>query len=270
MYSIAEWQTRYEVSIKGREPKDGEQLRVGPLLYVRLRVHGHQQGLGYRKLQVISGKRFMEVFGIFCKFLEISGNQIRERRGNLLNEKDEPATAEDLAFIISCSLKQTEAALSDLCKLGWLINSIKPNITQHNTTQASRNFPENPEKPPNPHSLTPKKDKYGEFVFLTKKEYTKLLNRFGTEQQLREKIDELNEGIGSKGYKYKSHYHTILAWHRRKGKEVGSKTKLYPLKAKICGMKDCVRPAVYKNSKGAYDSYCCDQHLPTDVAKDFY
>jgi len=151
MYKINEWQERYEVSIKGREPKSGEELRAGPLVYIRLKVYGHKQGMGYRRLQVVAGSRLMEVFGIFCKLLEISGNQPRDKRGGLLNEKDLPATVEDLAFIAGCSNKQMKNGLENLCKVGWIINTTKHNSTEHNTTQAIRYLPENPEKSGKPY-----------------------------------------------------------------------------------------------------------------------
>jgi len=61
------------------------------------------------------------------------------------------------------------------------------------------------------------KDKYGEFgkVKLTKEEWEKLGDKLGTLRE--EMIEELDTGIESKGYKYKSHYATILSWARRKG-----------------------------------------------------
>ena len=62
------------------------------------------------------------------------------------------------------------------------------------------------------------KDKYLEFVFLSKEEYQKLITKFG-EQLTNDKIAELNDGIGSKGYKYDSHYHTILSWQRKHERE---------------------------------------------------
>ena len=62
-----------------------------------------------------------------------------------------------------------------------------------------------------------KKNKYMEVVFLTKKEYQKLIDRFG-EDIAKDKIEELNNSIMSKGYKYKSHYHTILCWDRKSKK----------------------------------------------------
>jgi phage replication O-like protein O len=59
----------------------------------------------------------------------------------------------------------------------------------------------------------------GEFqnVKLTPIELEKLYNGFG-EDEAKERIENLSEGIASKGYRYKSHYATILSWARKEGK----------------------------------------------------
>lgn len=59
--------------------------------------------------------------------------------------------------------------------------------------------------------------KYGEFenVKLTEEEYNKLVEKLG-ENNTKLMIEELSTGIASKGYKYKSHYATILSWSRRR------------------------------------------------------
>lgn len=59
-----------------------------------------------------------------------------------------------------------------------------------------------------------KKEKFLEFVFLTLDEKALLVQKFGEGKAL-ELIQRLNDYIGSKGVKYKSHYHTILNWHHR-------------------------------------------------------
>jgi len=56
-----------------------------------------------------------------------------------------------------------------------------------------------------------KKTRILEHVFLTASEYKKLIDRLG-EEKTDEYIERLNNYIGSKGKKYKSHYHTILNW----------------------------------------------------------
>jgi len=67
-------------------------------------------------------------------------------------------------------------------------------------------------------SKTDKKP-YGEFknVMLTDEEHQKLIERFGP--KLAEvKIEHLSSGVASKGYRYKSHYATILTWDRMDSK----------------------------------------------------
>lgn len=59
---------------------------------------------------------------------------------------------------------------------------------------------------------------YMEFVRLTESEYSKLIEKFG-EKGTKDKIENLNNYIGSKGKKYKSHYHTILNWSKKDAKD---------------------------------------------------
>jgi hypothetical protein len=56
-----------------------------------------------------------------------------------------------------------------------------------------------------------KKSRYGTYVLLSGEEYGNLIKRFGKEDADR-KIEKLDNYIGSKGRKYKSHYRTILVW----------------------------------------------------------
>jgi len=72
------------------------------------------------------------------------------------------------------------------------------------------------EKEENKSSDSPQKDgkkKFLDFVYLTSEEFQKLVEKFG-EGQTRIWIEKLNNYLGSKGKKYKSHYHTILNWER--------------------------------------------------------
>lgn len=59
-----------------------------------------------------------------------------------------------------------------------------------------------------------KKNKYLDYVLFAEEEYEKLLERFGKED-LDDRIEKLNHYIGSKGVRYKSHYHTILSWSKK-------------------------------------------------------
>ncbi len=56
-----------------------------------------------------------------------------------------------------------------------------------------------------------KKNKYGDFVLLTEDEYKKLVSLFGLPFTTKA-IEVLDNYIGSKGDKYKSHYYTIRGW----------------------------------------------------------
>ena len=71
-----------------------------------------------------------------------------------------------------------------------------------------------------PYRKAKDKTKYGEFqnVFLSDKEYAKLVERFG-DKGIVTRIAELSEGIASKGYKYTDHYATILSWERKRLKD---------------------------------------------------
>ncbi len=64
------------------------------------------------------------------------------------------------------------------------------------------------------------KHKHGEYknVLLTDKEQSDLITKFG-EVGFNERVEEMSLAIGSKGYKYKSHYLAILQWEKRKQKD---------------------------------------------------
>lgn len=92
------------------------------------------------------------------------------------------------------------------------------------------------------------KDKYIEFVYMYKKEYQTLCDQY-TKQKADEYIERLNLYIGSKGVKYKSHYHTILTWMRKEGLLPKKDTAL-PEPSKDC--KVCFDPVAKKPSGWVY------------------
>ena len=69
-------------------------------------------------------------------------------------------------------------------------------------------------------NIIKEKEVFGSFknILLEKKEYDSLVERFGYEVTLN-KIENLSEGIASKGYKYKDHYATILSWDRKEKRD---------------------------------------------------
>ena len=66
------------------------------------------------------------------------------------------------------------------------------------------------------------KHRYGEFskVLLTDDERSKLITKIG-EDETNLFIEKLDSYIAMKGTTYKSHYHTILTWHRNEEKKSG-------------------------------------------------
>lgn len=72
------------------------------------------------------------------------------------------------------------------------------------------------------------KKPFGKFsnVLLTVDEYSKLVIEF-SEGGLKDRIEKLSLGIESKGYKYKNHYATILAWERMDESKNKDKSSLH-------------------------------------------
>jgi hypothetical protein len=99
-------------------------------------------------------------------------------------------------------------------------NEIKGNEIKGN----EKDIPPNPPKPSNKAT----KVQYAEFVTMTEKEYTTLVEKHG-EGKTREIIEILDNYKGSKGETYKSDYRAILSWvikrwdedNDRKGKADG-------------------------------------------------
>jgi len=95
------------------------------------------------------------------------------------------------------------------------------------------------------------KDKYSESVYLTKKQYEILKEKFGN--KLDSKIEALNDYI--KGYgkerAYKSHYHVILVWDRNdklKGGNNGNRGQLQQLQRNK-GKYEHLANTVYNNTE---------------------
>lgn len=147
MYVINEWDERYEVNNRGRVFKPGDTKRAGPLDYIRMPVFGLKVSAGSRRLrQLVGDDRFYEVFGIFCKCLEMAGDQPAERRnGTLYNDKDQPASIEDIAFLLITTVEQAEYAMTALVNNGWILSRISLNKEiQYKSIQYNTRLPENP------------------------------------------------------------------------------------------------------------------------------
>lgn len=80
--------------------------------------------------------------------------------------------------------------------------------------------------------LKERKEKYLDYVFLSEDEFGKLVNKF-SEDGTNKKIENLNNYIGSTGKKYKSHYHTILAWESKYNQGNGKTSSMFEEHDKI-------------------------------------
>lgn len=79
--------------------------------------------------------------------------------------------------------------------------------------ERDRDIEEERDKDKEKNILRKEKKKILDFIFLTDKEHKKLLDKLG-KNKTEDMIERLNNYIGSKGKKYKSHYFTILTWDR--------------------------------------------------------
>jgi len=80
--------------------------------------------------------------------------------------------------------------------------------------------------PSNGNGIKPEKKLFLESVKLTDGEYLKLIEKHG-EPLTTKAIEILNNAIQSKGYKYKSHYHTLIGWPMKEAKEQGGGSKWF-------------------------------------------
>jgi hypothetical protein len=70
---------------------------------------------------------------------------------------------------------------------------------------------------------TEEKKSFSEFVVMTQGQHDQLAKKLGI-TVLNQYVERLNNYIGSKGKKYKSHYHTILSWTSKDGASAPVKT----------------------------------------------
>jgi len=207
MFCIASYDKYYQPLDKsGRVLKHAD--------YVKLPVRPKGDGLQ----ALLEHKRGLEVFGIWCLLLEKATAQKPENRGKLLNYKDEPATVEEIAKGISLgkSVKLVKYAISLLVSMGWIKGDIMSPKSGTSCAPKSRGEERREEERRGIKEKEPTDNKilFLEYVLLTEQEHSKLIERFG-EYKTKQHIADLNNYIGSKGVKYKSHYYTILSWERK-------------------------------------------------------
>lgn len=151
-WRIVGWRERYEVTDQGRAAKPGEDLRKSALPYVRLKVKGGEMGASYRKLKEAAGsrRRLALAYAIFCKLLELAADQVRERRGWILTDTGEPATAADIAFYTGFLQQDITRAMEALCdkSVGWVAEDTYSSLQQPTGTSKELQMPSEPKPKP--------------------------------------------------------------------------------------------------------------------------
>lgn len=153
-------------------------------------------------LKVLIAKKFLLTFEngvIVIKHWRLH-NTLRKDRYTPTNYQDEfrqLGIKDNGAYTLGCRAVAERLPQDSIGK----VNVVEDNLGKDNISPAT---------PPKP-----TKHKYGEFknVLLTDDEVAKLMEMFPDDWSQR--IENLSEGIARKGYKYKSHYLTILNWAKR-------------------------------------------------------
>ena len=176
--------------------KTPTQWRLWTWCLLKAEFEEHDEVIGRQTIHILPGQ-FTTNLKDTVKETGLSPQQIRTQLSNMQTNKQITINSTNKYTIISI--------------VNWDKYQTKTTNKTHHTQHA------NQQTAPTIYKEEVKEGKkiYGSFnnVLLTEKEYQKLTERFG-EAVCKEKIEVLSEGIASKGYKYTSHYATILSWDR--------------------------------------------------------
>jgi hypothetical protein len=199
MYEIADYDERYRPYDKsGGELKNADWVK----LPAKPKGDGLQSLLEY--------PRGLEIFAIWCLLLEKTTSETKpENRGKLLNHKDQPATISEIAKSISLPtrVKLVENAISALVEIGW----VKSEQTSGEAEQCSSKSSVVKSRVEKGKSS---KFRFLQFVFLTKDEHQKLIERFGQKatDKLIDNLDFYIENNKKGRDPYTNHYRTLCKW----------------------------------------------------------
>jgi len=129
-YRIVDWKAKYEVTSKGKAADADtpfSELRKSPLPYVRWVVEGHSLGPTYRKMVKMAWDlgilMDMACMGLFGKLLELAADQGPKYRGWILDEKQRPMKAPQIAELLDIRDDGTfEKLVKILCheEINWV------------------------------------------------------------------------------------------------------------------------------------------------------
>jgi len=128
-FFIVDWLALYEVNRRqtvSNSATDLAQLRNRAHKWIPLKVHGHSIGEGWTRLVELSWKpgeiNELAVFGLFCKLLEIAGDQAEPAlRGWILDGNGVPYDVRGIAKLLKIA-EETRAAeaMDSLINLNWI------------------------------------------------------------------------------------------------------------------------------------------------------
>jgi len=123
-YRIVDW-WRYELLKNGKlatAKTKMSSIRIKPLIYVRFPVHGHILTANYRRMVKRAGDLAAACDGIYKALVGLAGNQVREYRGWILDDRHRPLDPGKIAELLCLSdriVNQIFEILID-CEVKWV------------------------------------------------------------------------------------------------------------------------------------------------------
>lgn len=123
-YRIADWDRHYEVDGHGHAWQPGKGFRHGPIDYVRNKARGREFSRSALAMADLAGESMYWAMGVFGKIAEIVARTPRPQRqgGIIRNRKGEPATAEEIAWMLRVKIETLQPALALLAhpEVAWI------------------------------------------------------------------------------------------------------------------------------------------------------
>jgi len=92
-----------------------QSLRIKPLVYVRFPVHGHTLSANYRRMVKRAGPELAAACdGLYKMLVGLAGNQVREYRGWVLDDRQRPLNSGEVAELLCLSERKVSQILEIL------------------------------------------------------------------------------------------------------------------------------------------------------------